>query len=207
MTQGIIYIISAPSGTGKSSLINSLLKTKLLRSTQISISYTTRAMRPGEVHGTHYYFVSMAEFKHMISDNFFLEYAQVFGNYYGTSHNTVELMLMAGTDIFLDIDWQGAQQVRNKISNTRSIFILPPSKRELERRLRERGQDSEGIINERMTQVLDEMIHFTEYDYLIINDDLNTTLLDLKAIIRAERLHLEYQKSRHDVLISELLAN
>lgn len=207
MTQGIIYIISAPSGTGKSSLINSLLKTKLLRSTQISISYTTRAMRPGEVHGTHYYFVSMAEFQHMISDNVFLEYAQVFGNYYGTSHNTVELMLMAGTDIFLDIDWQGAQQVRNKISNTRSIFILPPSKKELERRLRERGQDSERIINERMTQVLDEMIHFTEYDYLIINDDLNTTLLDLKAIIRAERLHLEYQKSRHDVLISELLAN
>lgn len=207
MTQGIIYIISAPSGTGKSSLINSLFKTKLLRSTHISISYTTRAMRPGEVHGTHYYFVSMAEFQHMISDNVFLEYAQVFGNYYGTSYNTVELMLMAGTDIFLDIDWQGAQQVRNKISNTRSIFILPPSKKELERRLRERGQDSEVIINERMTQVLDEMIHFTEYDYLIINDDLNTTLLDLKAIIRAERLHLEYQKSRHDVLISELLAN
>lgn len=207
MIQGTLYIVSAPSGTGKSSLINALLQTQLLYDTQVSISHTTRIRRPGEAQGQHYFFVPVAEFERMIAEDAFLEYAQVFGNYYGTSREIIEHMLGTGVNVFLDIDWQGAQQIRSKMPDACSIFILPPSKEELDRRLRGRGQDSEEVITRRMEQAVNEMTHFAEYDYLIVNDDFNTTLLDLKTIIQAERLRLERQKLRHDVLISKLLAD
>lgn len=207
MIQGTLYIVSAPSGAGKSSLIQALLKTQPLYDTQVSISHTTRPIRPGEVHGEHYYFVPITEFERMIAQDAFLEHAQVFGNYYGTSREAIEQILATGVDVFLDIDWQGAQQIRRRMPQARSVFILPPSKEELDRRLRGRGQDSEEVIARRMAQAVAEMAHHAEYDYLIVNDDFNTALLDLKTIIRAERLRLGRQKLRHDALITKLLAD
>ncbi|TKI04243.1 guanylate kinase [Martelella alba] len=207
MVQGTLYIVSAPSGAGKSSLIQALLKTQPLYDTQVSISHTTRPIRPGEKHGEHYYFVSQAEFERMIKEDAFLEYANVFGNYYGTARETIEQVLATGVDIFLDIDWQGAQQIRSRMPQSRSIFILPPSREELLRRLRGRGQDSEEVIARRMAQAVAEMSHYAEYDYLIVNDDFNTALTDLQTIIRAERLRLSRQKLRHGALITKLLAD
>lgn len=207
MAQGTLYIVSAPSGAGKSSLIQALLKTQPLYDTQVSISHTTRAKRPGENHGEHYYFVSEAEFCEMIEKEDFLEHAQVFGNYYGTSRAAIEKVLKTGVDVFLDIDWQGAKQIREKMPASRSIFILPPSKDELDRRLRGRNQDSEEVIAKRMAQAVAEMNHYAEYDYLIVNDDFDLALLDLKTIIRAERLRLGRQKLKYDALITKLLAD
>lgn len=207
MVQGTLYIISAPSGAGKSSLIQALLKTQPLYDTQVSISHTTRSERPGEKHGEHYFFVSKDEFIEMIEKDDFLEHAEVFGNYYGTSRVTIEQVLASGVDVFLDIDWQGAQQIRTKMPQARSIFVLPPSKDELDRRLRGRGQDSEEVIAKRMAQAVAEMTHYAEYDYLIVNDDFDLALSDLKTIIRAERLRLCRQKLRHDGLITKLLAD
>ncbi|SFU11304.1 guanylate kinase [Kosakonia arachidis] len=207
MAQGTLYIVSAPSGAGKSSLIQALLKTQPLYDTQVSVSHTTRAPRPGEVHGEHYFFVTHDEFKAMIDDDAFLEHAEVFGNFYGTSRAAIEQVLSTGVDVFLDIDWQGAQQIRRRMPQARSIFILPPSKLELDRRLRGRGQDSEEVIAKRMAQAVAEMSHYAEYDYLIVNDDFDTALGDLKTIIRAERLRMSRQKQRHDALISKLLAD
>ena len=207
MVQGTLYIVSAPSGAGKSSLIQALLKTQPLYDTQVSISHTTRAKRPGENHAEHYYFVSHDEFRQMIEEDAFLEYAEVFGNYYGTSRKAIEQILSTGVDVFLDIDWQGAQQIRKKMPQSRSIFILPPSKDELDRRLRGRGQDSDEVIAKRMAQAVAEMTHYAEYAYLIVNDDFDLALSDLKTIIRAERLRLGRQKMRHDALITKLLAD
>ena len=207
MAQGTLYIISAPSGAGKSSLIQAFLKTQPLYDSQVSVSHTTRAPRPGETHGEHYFFVNHDEFRSMIAEDAFLEHAEVFGNYYGTSRKTIESVLATGVDIFLDIDWQGAKQIRQKMPQARSIFILPPSKEELDRRLRGRGQDSEEVIAKRMAQAVAEMSHYAEYDYLIVNDDFDTALADLKTILRAERLRMGRQKQRHDALISKLLAD
>lgn len=207
MTQGTLFIVSAPSGAGKSSLIQALLKTQPLYDTQVSISHTTRTMRDGEKEGEHYYFVSEQEFEAMIERSAFLEHAKVFSNYYGTSREAIEQVLATGVDVFLDIDWQGAQQIRQKMPDARSIFILPPSKNELDRRLRGRGQDSEAVIEQRMAQAVAEMTHYAEYDYLIVNDDFNLALSDLKTIIRAERLHMTRQTVRHGALISKLLAD
>ncbi|WP_092520243.1 guanylate kinase [Xenorhabdus japonica] len=208
MNQGTLYIVSAPSGAGKSSLIQALLKTQpFLYDTQVSVSHTTRQARPGENHGEHYFFVTVDEFQNMISHDEFLEYACVFGNYYGTSRKIIEDTLASGVDVFLDIDWQGAQQVRQKMPAACSISILPPSKEELLRRLRGRGQDSEEIIAKRMAQAVAEMEHYNEYDYVIINDDFGTALADLQSIIRSERLRLDRQTQRHYVLISKLLAD
>lgn len=207
MAQGTLYIVSAPSGAGKSSLIQALLKTQPLYDTQVSVSHTTRAPRPGEVHGEHYFFVNHDEFRSMIGENAFLEHAEVFGNYYGTSRKAIEQVLATGVDVFLDIDWQGAQQIRKSMPGARSIFILPPSKDELDRRLRGRGQDSEEVIAKRMAQAVAEMSHYAEYDYLIVNDDFDTALSDLKNIIRAERLRMSRQKQRHGALITKLLAD
>ncbi|MFB6434523.1 MAG: guanylate kinase [Candidatus Malihini olakiniferum] len=207
MVQGMLYIVSAPSGAGKSSLINALLKMQPLYDTEVSISYTTRAKRPGENNGEHYFFVSVDEFRLMIQEDAFLEYAEVFRNYYGTSKAAIEQVLANGVDIFLKIDWQGAQQIRRRMPQSRSIFILPPSKEELGRRLRERGQDSDKVIARRMAEAVAEMTHYAEYDYLIINDDFNLALSDLKAIIRAERLLLNLQALRHDALITKLLVD
>ena len=165
MAQGTLYIVSAPSGAGKSSLIQALLKTQPLYDTQVSVSHTTRGMRPGETHGEHYFFVEKHEFEQMIAEEAFLEHAKVFDNYYGTSRHAIEQVLATGVDVFLDIDWQGAQQIRTKMPGARSIFVLPPSKEELDRRLRGRGQDSEEVITRRMAQAVAEMSHYAEYDY------------------------------------------
>ncbi|NIG62228.1 MAG: guanylate kinase [Serratia symbiotica] len=207
MAQGTLYIVSAPSGAGKSSLIQALLKTQLLYDTQVSVSHTTRASRPDEHHGEHYFFVSKDKFRQMIEQKAFLEYAEVFGNYYGTSSATIKHVLSTSLDVLLDIDWQGAQQIRAQMPQARSIFILPPSKEELELRLRGRGQDDEEVIAKRMAQAVAEMMHYAEYDYLIVNDDFNLALSDLKTIIRAERLRSSHQLLRHDALISKLLAD
>ncbi|ALD15367.1 guanylate kinase [Buchnera aphidicola (Aphis glycines)] len=206
MSQGILFIISAPSGTGKSSLIKGLLKKKCLYDIQVSISHTTRIMRPGECHGKHYYFISKKEFKFMIKQQSFLEYAKVFNNYYGTSRKFIEKMLISGIDVFLDIDWQGANQIRYKIPNAKSIFLLPPSKDVLYKRLRSRGQDSDTVISKRMEKAVDEMNHYSEYDYLIINDNFETAINDLRTIIIAEHLCLFHQKKKHNILISQLLS-
>ncbi|WP_457913460.1 guanylate kinase [Candidatus Gillettellia adelgis] len=205
MAQGTLYIISAPSGTGKSSLIQALLKTNPLYSMKVSISYTTRTSRPGENHGEHYFFVSHDEFHQMIIQDAFLEHAKVFGNYYGTSRAIITQMLSTGVDVFLDIDWQGAKKIRSNMPQARSIFILPPSREELSCRLRGRKQDTEEVIAGRMNQSLSELIHYTEYDYLILNDNFDTALSDLKTIIHAERLRLNHQLLWNDTLISKLL--
>lgn len=207
MAKGTLYIISAPSGAGKSSLIQALLKTQPTYDTQVSISHTTREKRPGEAEGEHYYYVSIEEFKRLIAEDAFLEYAEVFGNYYGTSRAKIERVLSQGIDVFLDIDWQGARQIREKMPQSRSVFILPPSKDELVRRLQGRGQDSDEVIAGRMDKAVREMSHYDEYDYLLINDDFDLALHDLKAIIRSERLRLNRQKLRNEALISKLLAD
>ncbi|MGL4861329.1 MAG: guanylate kinase [Enterobacteriaceae bacterium] len=207
MVQGTLYIVSAPSGAGKSSLIHALLTTQPAYDTRVSVSHTTRDKRMGENHGEHYYFVDEQEFLKMIADGDFLEYAQVFGNYYGTSRATIEKELAQGIDIFLDIDWQGARQVRAWMPSARGIFILPPSREELKRRLQGRGRDNEQDIERRMIKAVAEMSHYNEYDYIIVNDDFDGALNDLKTIIRAERLLLQRQKQRHEALISKLLAD
>lgn len=207
MSQGNLYILSAPSGAGKSSLIAALLEKDTAKKMMVSVSHTTRQPRPGEENGVHYHFVDVAEFELLIEQGAFLEYAKVFGgNYYGTSLPAIEKNLAAGIDVFLDIDWQGAQQIREKVPSVKSIFILPPSLAELERRLIGRGQDSSDVIAERMSKAMDEISHYNEYDYVIVNDNFEQALADLQSILRAEKLTLGYQDSQKRALIQELLA-
>ena len=207
MSQGNLYILSAPSGAGKSSLIAALLEKDMAKKMMVSVSHTTRQPRPGEENGVHYHFVDVAEFELLIEQGAFLEYAKVFGgNYYGTSLPAIEKNLAAGIDVFLDIDWQGAQQIREKVPSVKSIFILPPSLAELERRLIGRGQDSSDVIAERMSKAMDEISHYNEYDYVIVNDNFEQALADLQSILRAEKLTLGYQDSQNRALIQELLA-
>lgn len=202
---GTLYIISAPSGAGKSSLISALLETNPTYAMKVSVSHTTRNMRPGEQDGVHYHFVEKATFESLIEKGEFLEYAEVFGNYYGTSRVWIEQTLNKGIDVFLDIDWQGARQIRQQMPLAKSIFILPPSKEELERRLTARGQDSDEVIAKRMSEAQSESSHYNEYDYVIINDDFDVSLMDFKAIIRAERLKQDKQATKHHHLIEELI--
>lgn len=206
MSLGNLYIISAPSGAGKSSLINALLADLPHSQVQLSISHTTRNPRPGEEHGVHYYFTQHEEFKRLIEQGHFLEWAEVFGNYYGTSLPMIERSLEQGIDVFLDIDWQGARQIRAKVPNVKTIFILPPSKAELEKRLIGRGQDSADTIAKRMSEAVSEMSHYNEFDYVIVNDDFQTALSELKSILTAERLKQAVQAERHQGLISQLLS-
>lgn len=206
MKLGNLYILSAPSGAGKSSLINALLADVPKSEVQLSISHTTRNPRPGEENGVHYYFTNHDEFKALIEKGHFLEWAEVFGNYYGTSLPMIEQSLEKGIDVFLDIDWQGARQIRSKLPNVKTIFILPPSRAELERRLVGRGQDSAETIAKRMAEAVSEMSHYNEFDYVIVNDDFQTALAELKAILTAERLKQNVQAVRHQRLIGELLA-
>lgn len=206
MAQGNLYILSAPSGAGKSSLISELLRQDQEKKMMVSVSHTTRVPRPGEIEGVHYYFVSVEEFERLIAQDLFLEYAKVFGgNYYGTSLPAIEKNLAAGIDVFLDIDWQGAQQIRQKVPSVKSIFILPPSLQELERRLIGRGQDSEEVIADRMSKAIAEISHYDEYDYVIVNDDFEQALADFQAILRAERLTLAHQQKQSAALIAQLL--
>ncbi|XBC38046.1 MAG: guanylate kinase [Buchnera aphidicola (Floraphis choui)] len=205
MLKGILFIISAPSGTGKSSLIQEILNTNVLFKIKVSISHTTRSIRPGECNGKHYYFISTNKFKKMIKKQKFLEYARVFNNYYGTSQEEIYNYLLTGIDILLDIDWQGAQQVRRLIPDSKSIFILPPSKNELYRRLCKRSQDSDSIIQKRMNQAVSEMKHYIEYDYLIINDDFKLAASHLNNIVQVEHLSKQYQIRKNNILIKNLL--
>ena len=204
LTTGTLYIISAPSGAGKTSLVKSLVDSEAL--IRVSVSHTTRAMRPGEVDGVNYHFVSHEQFHAMLDENAFLEHAEVFGNLYGTSQRWVEQTLAEGYDLILEIDWQGAQQVRRLMPQSKSIFILPPTQEALRHRLTNRGQDSGEIIERRMREAVSEMSHYVEYDYLVINDDFTHALSDLKAIFRANQLLQGPQQQRHNGLLGELLA-
>lgn len=203
MKPGQLYIVSAPSGAGKTSLLNELCKQ--LKHLTISVSHTTRAPRPSEVDGEHYHFVSLETFQEEIEQNLFLEYAQVFDNYYGTSKTAVDTLLTARKDVILEIDWQGARQVRERADSVISIFILPPSQASLEERLRNRQQDSEEIIQRRMRDARNEIAHYSEYDYVIINDNFEDALADLVAIFRSERLRLKRQLQHHAELLAELV--
>ncbi len=182
-------MVSAPSGAGKTSLLKELLGHDDLL--HVSVSYTTRPMRPGEADGKDYHFVNHEEFLSKVEDGSFLEHARVFDNYYGTDRQEVCEQLDQGFDVILEIDWQGAQQIRSKMSDTVSIFILPPSEESLHHRLEGRGQDDEEVIAKRMSAAKAEISHYSEYDYLIINDDFTQALEELKSIIRSTRLHQE----------------
>lgn len=201
---GTLYIVSAPSGAGKTSLVKALIDTAPL--VRVSVSHTTRAMRPGEVDGVNYHFVSREQFSDMLQRNEFLEHAEVFGNLYGTSQHWIEKTLAEGFDLILEIDWQGAQQVRHLLPQSRSIFILPPTQEALRHRLTNRGQDSGEIIEQRMREAVSEMSHYIEYDYLLINDDFAHALDDLRSIFRANQLNQARQQQLHRGLLSELLA-
>ena len=206
MGKGTLYIVSAPSGAGKSSLISAMLETNPTYAMKVSVSHTTRGMRPGEQDGVHYHFVQKEHFEELIEKSEFLEYAEVFGNYYGTSRVWIEENLDKGIDVFLDIDWQGARQIREQMPLAKSLFILPPSNGELERRLNARGQDSDAVIAKRMAEAKSEISHYSEYDYVIINDDFDTALMDFKAIIRAERLKQDKQAAKYKGMLDALLA-
>ncbi|MBR9907254.1 guanylate kinase [Pseudidiomarina donghaiensis] len=207
IASGNLFILAAPSGAGKSSLIRALLERHSNDSMQVSVSCTTRAPRPGEVDGVHYHFLSEAEFKAKIENNEFYEWAHVFGNYYGTSRVYIEQTLAQGIDVFLDIDWQGARQVREANPQTQSIFIVPPSLEALEQRLRARGQDSEEVIASRMAKAQAEMSHYHEFNYLLVNDKFEQTLAQLEHIVFAQRLKVGLQQVRHAAKIKDLLAN
>lgn len=199
---GTLYIISAPSGCGKTSLVNAMLQSA--SQMMISISYTTRPMRPGEQEGVNYHYVSRDQFEAMVVEEQFLESACVFGNSYGTSRAKLEEQLRQGIDVVLEIDWQGARQIRCSFSNTISIFILPPSKDVLLTRLCSRRQDTPEVIQQRMALAHEEMAHCGEYDYVIINDNFDYALTDLNAIVHARRLRAPYQLQRFDALIAKL---
>ena len=203
MTKGKLYIISAPSGAGKTSLIKKLLPS--VDGLMVSISHTTREQRTAEQDRVDYFFTSVDVFKKMIERQAFLEYAQVFDNFYGTAQSSVEDNLNKGKDVILEIDWQGAEQVRHLWPDAISIFILPPSTQVLRQRLQERGQDSSSIIDRRMRDAVTEMEHYAEYDYLVVNDDFNTALIELKSIIIANRLGIDAQQQKLGPLLIDLL--
>ncbi|WP_289029697.1 guanylate kinase [uncultured Paraglaciecola sp.] len=211
-TLGNLFILAAPSGAGKSSLIKALLEKHQEsddhnNAMQVSVSHTTRAPRPGEANGVHYHFVDHAEFEALIAENSFFEWAEVFGNYYGTSRVVIEQTLAKGIDVFLDIDWQGARQVKAQIPDTATIFVAPPSKEELKRRLTQRGQDSAEVIAERMTKAVSEISHYHEFDFIVVNDDFEAALNELDAIVTTRRLRKEKQIIRYQSLFDNLLTD
>lgn len=203
MKSGTLYIISAPSGAGKTSLVKKL--TAELEGVSVSVSHTTRLPRPGEANAVDYFFVDKLTFENMIQELAFLEYAQVFGNYYGTSETAVRKQLQEGLDIILEIDWQGAQQIKEKFSEAVTIFILPPSTSVLEQRLKNRGQDSQEVIEGRMKAAVAEMKHFSEFDYLIVNDDFNIAFDQLRSILLAERVKQKRQVCSLHSLLNDLI--
>ncbi|MEX0637208.1 MAG: guanylate kinase [Burkholderiales bacterium] len=192
---GLLFVITAPSGAGKSSLIRALLAAE--RDVALSVSYTTRPPRPGELDGREYHFVGLREFEAMLERGEFLESAQVHGHRYGTSQKVIEKARASGRDLVLEIDWQGAEQVRRLHPDAIGVFILPPSMRELERRLRARAQDADTVIRRRLENAADEMQHAVEFKYAIINNNFDDALLDLRAVVRAERLAVARQLARH----------
>lgn len=204
ITQGTLFVLSAPSGAGKTSLVKALLE----RDPQIvaSVSHTTRAARPGEEQGVHYNFVSPDAFESMIEEGLFLEYAEVFGNKYGTSQAWVNNQLHQGKDVILEIDWQGAQQVRRLVKDLVSVFILPPSREALLQRLDQRGQDSRDVIEGRMAEAVSEMSHYPEFDYVVINDEFEQAVQELHSVFLCRRLRQVVQQQRHHTLLTNLLS-
>jgi len=200
---GHLYILTAPSGAGKTTLVRHLLEND--PAIQVSVSHTTRPPRSGEREGIEYCFIELDEFQEKIRRNDFLEWAEVHGNYYGTSRSGIEAALRAGQDVLLEIDWQGAQQVRKVFPAAIGVFILPPSLEVLAQRLRERATDNAQTIARRLAAARDEMRHADEFDYVIINDDLPRALQDLLAIVRAARLRYSVQSRRHSVLFATML--
>jgi guanylate kinase len=202
--KGKLFTVSAPSGAGKTSLVKALIDST--DTLIVSVSHTTRAPRPGEVDGEHYYFIDEQAFQAMASRGEFLEHAQVFGNRYGTAEAVVEDRLNAGFDVLLEIDWQGADQVRQRMPGSQSIFILPPSRAALLARLQGRGQDDPGVIDKRMQAAVEEMAHYAASDYLVFNDDFDTALADLRAVVHVGRLATPRQAARYRELLASLLA-
>jgi len=203
MSLGTLYIISAPSGAGKTSLVKALLER--LSGAVVSVSHTTRAPRPGEEDGVDYHFFDKPEFERLVEDGEFLEYAQVFDNYYGTRRATVLERLEADEDVILEIDWQGARQASEAFPRAVRIFILPPSREALQERLTMRGQDSDEVISRRMADAIKEMRHYNEYDYLIFNDVFDLALAELEALFRTRRLRCEAQQQRYASQLKALL--
>ena len=203
--RGTLYIVSAPSGAGKSSIVNQVLARD--PNISLSISFTSRKPRPGERHAEHYHFVDEAEFQRMIAAGDFFEHALVHGDWKGTARQSVEPMLAAGRDVLLEIDWQGARQVREQVRDAISIFILPPSRGALDERMHKRAQDSEETIARRLGAAREEMSHFGEYDYLIVNDDFEEAVDEMCAIFTASRLRRDRQVAKYSKLLTNLLTD
>ena len=204
MNKGTLFIVSAPSGAGKTSLLKRLLQ--LDQRTRVSVSHTTREMRAGEDDGVDYHFVEREAFMQMVDAGSFVEHAKVFDNYYGTSEESLRGQLEQGLDVVLEIDWQGARQVRQRFADTVSIFILPPDRAALRQRLGARGQDSEQVIERRMRDAVNEMSHYAEYDYLLVNDDFEQALLELRSVFDSQRLRQSVQAQRLQQTLQALLA-
>ena len=202
--RGTLFIVAAPSGAGKSSIVNACLARDA--NICLSISFTSRAPRPGERHHEHYHFVSEAEFERMVAAGDFFEHARVHGDWKGTARQSVEPQLAAGKDVLLEIDWQGAAQVRAQVPDAVGVFILPPSREALEQRMRARGQDSDAVIARRLAAAREEMSHYDEFHYVIVNEVFETAVEEMCAIFRASRLRLGQQQGRHARLIEGLLS-
>lgn len=203
--RGTLYIVAAPSGAGKSSIVNACLARD--GNIRLSISFTSRSPRPGERHAEHYHFIGKDEFQRMIAAGDFFEHAQVHGDWKGTARQSVEPQLAAGRDVLLEIDWQGARQVRAQVPEAVSVFILPPSRAALEERMRKRGQDSEDVIAQRLAAAREEMSHFDEFDYVIVNEHFDTAVEEMCAIFVASRLRRDAQAERHQALVAALLSD
>ncbi|WP_392538982.1 guanylate kinase [Legionella sp. 227] len=202
---GNLFIVAAPSGGGKTSLVKKLVES--LEDIEVSISHTTRAMRPGEQHGVNYFFIDENEFIRMIDESAFLEHARVFNHLYGTSINQITERLQKGIDVVLDIDWQGAEQIRRSFPDAVSIFIVPPSLDVLKQRLLDRRQDKDEVISDRMRKAQDELSHYPEFDYLIVNDNFEKAAMELEAIVIANRLRIERQINKQSKLLSFLMSS
>jgi guanylate kinase len=202
---GLLFVVSAPSGAGKTSIVNALVADD--PNIVVSVSHTTRPRRGNERDGEDYFFIDDSRFKAMRDAGEFFECAEVFGNYYGTSRGTVERELKGGRDVLLEIDWQGAAQIRRAFPAAVSLFILPPSRAALRQRLRQRGQDDAQAIERRTAEAVIEMSHHHEFDYLVVNDAFEDAVADVKSIVRSQRLRLAYQAVRHRQLVRDLLSN
>ena len=203
MTKGTLYVISAASGAGKTSLVSAVLDQ--VSDIEVSVSHTTREPREGEVDGVNYHFIDSDTFQAMVDAGEFFESATVFGNMYGTSRQHIQEQLLKGKDVILEIDWQGARQIRQLMADCKSIYIVPPSIAALRERLTSRGQDDEAVIDKRMQEAVSEMSHYAEFEYLVVNDDFDEARENLAAIILGERMLLEHQQHKYAELLAELL--
>jgi guanylate kinase len=203
--RGKLFVIAAPSGAGKTSLVRALMERR--PALRFSVSYTTRAKRASERHGHDYFFVDKPEFERMVAAGEFLEHARVFDNYYGTSRRQVEQILDASQDVLLEIDWQGAQQIRRALPECRTIFVLPPSRQALEQRLRGRGTDSDEVIARRLRDSLADLSHWSEFDYIVVNDDFGRAAEDLEAIVTDRGEHLRRDRDELRTLLARLLSD